>query len=245
MIDEGVLSDPDVSAIFGLHVWPDLDTGKVGYASGGVLASVDKFKVTVRGRQTHAGYPWQGVDPIVAAAHVVTGIQTIVSRENDARQPVVLSVGTIHGGERWNIIPGQVVLEGTVRTHDETARARVREAFHRVVTHTAEAHGATAGIEYEGLSPVLVNDEALCKRMLPALGLAAGRSGVVEVPRTMAGEDFAFYAQKVPAMFFPLGVHDPASGPAAPLHTPGFTIDERALVAGVRAMALLALEYLE
>ena len=244
MIEEGVLRDPDVAAIFGLHIGPDLEAGKIAYRYGGLLASVDHFRLTITGKQSHAAMPWQGTDPIVAAAHVVTAIQTIASRKIDARQPVVVSVGIIRGGEAWNIIPEQVALEGTIRTHDEEVRRQAAKEFARIVHHTAAAHGAKAKIDYEAYGPVTWNDPALGKRMKPSLVRAAGAAGVVEAQPIMAGEDFAHYAQKVPGFFVFLGVRNEAIGAVHALHTPKLMIDEAALPLGVRTMSLFALDFL-
>lgn len=244
MVKEGVLEAPRVSAIFGLHVSTDLETGRLACRSGGFLASVDRFRVTISGKQSHAATPWEGVDPVVAAAHVITAVQTVASRKIDARQPVVVSVGTVRGGQAWNIIPAEVVLEGTVRTHDEQVRRTARQEFARIVAKTAEAHGATAAVEYVAYGPALWNDPALGRRMLPSLVRAAGEGNVIETPPVMVGEDFAHYAQKVPGMFFFLGVRNEKQGAVHPLHTPQMRIDEDALPLGVRAMTLLAVDFL-
>ncbi len=244
MIKEGVLRDPDVSAIFGLHVAPDLPTGQVAYRAGGMLASVDRFRVTVRGKQAHAAMPWLGVDPIVVAAHVITAIQTIPSRKIDARQPVVVSVGLIQGGQVWNIIPEQVVLEGTVRTHDKAVRDQVAQLFRKMVEQTAAAHGAQAEVEFSDYGPPVWNDPELVSRMKPALVSALGAANVVESPPVMVGEDFAQYQQQIPGMFVFLGVRNEAVGAVHSLHTPQFVLDEAALPVGIRTMSQLAIEYL-
>lgn len=244
MVKEGVLRDPAVGAIFGLHVAPDLATGCVAYRAGGMLASVDRFRVSVRGKQAHAAMPWQGVDPIVAAAHVITAIQTIPSRKIDARQPVVVSVGMIQGGQAWNIIPEQVVLEGTVRTHDKAVREQVAQLFRTLVEQTAAAHGAQAEIEFLDYGPAVWNDPELVARMKPALISALGKANVVESPPVMVGEDFAHYQQEIPGMFVFLGVRNEALGAVHPLHTPQFVLDEAALSVGIRTMSQLAIDYL-
>lgn len=244
MMEQGVLERPKVDAIFALHTFPELEAGTLGYTLGGAFASVDRFKVLVRGKQTHAAYPWGGIDPIVAAAHVVTALQTIASRTVDPRNPIVVSVGVIRGGRRWNIIPGEVTLEGTVRTHDRRVRSQARKAFERLVRRTAEAYGATASITYEDLAPVVWNDKTLGRRMLPTLKRTAGAQAVTRILPAMGGEDFGYYALKVPGFYFRLGVGNAKKGHVHPLHTPGFQVDERALPLGVRTMSLLALDYL-
>ena len=245
MIKEGVLERPKPSAIFGLHVATDLKTGQIGYRFGTSYASVDHFRVTITGKQSHAAFPHQGEDPIVAAAHVITAIQTISSRHIDARRPVVVSVGIVQAGTAWNIIPGQAVLEGTVRTHDEKVRRQVTEYFRRTVENTARAHGTTAAIEMDDYGPALWNDAALGKRMLPSLARVAGGSNVVEIEPIMGGEDFGHYARQIPGFFLSLGVRDPSAAATVYPHTPQFVLDEAALPIGVRLLASLAIDYLK
>ena len=245
MVREGVLRSPDVSAIFALHVNSELPTGRIGYRYGAIMAGVDHFRVTVKGKQSHAAMPWQGVDPIVASAHVIAALQTIVSRRVDARQPVVVSVGMIRAGTAWNIIPGEATFEGTVRTHDPEVRKKVAEEFRRIVQQTAIAHGATAEIAYHDYGPPVWNDPELGKRMRPSLVRAVGEANVVEVEPVMGGEDFSHYAQKVPGFYVFLGVRNPAVGAIHGVHTPHFVLDEAALPVGVRTLALMAIDYLK
>lgn len=244
MIKEGVLHNPDVAAIFALHVNPEVAAGKVSYCTGPLLAAVDAFQVTVTGKQSHAAMPWQGVDPIVATAHIITALQTIRSRHTDTRQPVVVSVGTLHAGTAWNIIPAQATFEGTVRTHDPQVRRQVAEWFRRIVENTAAAQGVTAQIHYEDYGPAVWNDPELGRQMRPTLVKAAGPGNALEAEPIMGGEDFAQYAQHIPGFFFFLGVRNPAVGAEYPLHTPRMTIDEAVLPLGVRAMSRLAIDYL-
>jgi amidohydrolase len=244
MVKEGVLKDPDVSAIFGLHVWPFIETGKIGYRLGGAFAAVDRFKVEIRGKQVHAALPWDGIDPVVTSANVISGLQTIASRIVDTREPVVVTVGVINGGQRWNIIPDIVILEGTVRTHSPTVRERAKKAFEQIVMNTAKAQGATAEIIYESMAPVVWNDPDLGKQMLPTLHQAVGKENVVEVKPTMGGEDFAFFCQEVPGFYVVLGVRNESIGAVHVLHSPKFMLDEAALPLGLRAMASLAIDYL-
>jgi amidohydrolase len=208
------------------------------------MAAVDRFRVVVRGKQSHAAMPWQGVDPIVATAYVITAIQTIPVRHIDARQPVVVSVGIVKAGTAWNIIPGEVTLEGTIRTHDAEARRKACEEFRRLVTQTAAAHGTQAEIALSDYGPMVLNDPPLTARIHATLVQAAGQSHVVEVQPMMGGEDFANYQQKVPGVFCFLGVRNPACGAVFGLHTPQMRIDEAALPVGVRTHVLLALNYL-
>ena len=242
MIAEGVLRDPDVSAIFALHINTELETGKIGYRYGALLAAVDRFRVTITGKQSHAAMPWQGTDPIVAAAHVITAIQTIASRKVDARKPVVVSVGIIKAGQAWNIIPEQVTLEGTIRTHDAKVRRQAGEEFHRIVEQTAIAHGTTADIDFGDYGTVVWNDPQLGEQVKPSLGRAAGEGNVIEVEAVMGGEDFAHYAQLVPGFFIFLGVRNESIGAVHAVHTPYLVVDEDALPLGVRALSLMAID---
>jgi amidohydrolase len=246
VLSSGALDDPAPEAVFGLHAFPDVPTGSLGWRSGGMMAAVERVKVTIRGKQAHAAYPWKAVDPVVTAAQVITAAQTVVSRVTDARDSAVVSLGVVHGGQRWNIIPDEVVIEGTIRTLDPEVRRNVIDAFARVVNGTAMAHGATADVEVESLTPVTWNDPELTRRMLPTLARAAGgEDKLVEVRPSMGGEDFAFYAERIPSFFFRLGMAGATGGDEAPaLHTPDFRVDEAALPVGVRAMAMLALDFL-
>lgn len=242
MIAQGVLDNPAVSAIFALHVSPELPAGELGVRPGAIMAAVDRFRLTVRGKQSHAAMPWQGVDPIVASAHIVTALQTIVARHVDARQPVVVSISTIHAGTAWNILPGEARMEGTVRTHDEATRRKVGEWFQQVVSQTAAAHGVTAELEFTNYGPATWNDPALTARMKPTLA-AAARGKLIDVEASMGGEDFAHYARRVPGVYFFLGVAT-AGGAPQRLHNPQLIIDESALPLGVEAMARMAIDYL-
>lgn len=244
MVRENVLKDPEVSAIFALHVAPDLPTGKLGCRAGALLAGADHFRITVKGKQSHGAMPWRGVDPIVAASHIVLAIQTIVSRGIDARQPAVVTVGMIHGGTAWNIIPAEVVLEGTIRTHDEKIRLQVLEQLRRIATNTALAHGATAEVVHTSYGPPTKNDPELVRLMKPTLDRVAGASNVIEIEPFMGSEDFAEYAQRKPGCFIFLGVRNEAIGAVHNLHTPYTKIDEAALPLGTRLLAMLAIDYL-
>ncbi len=244
MVEEGVLENPKVSAIFGQHIGPSLPCGIIAYRAGGTMAAVDRFKITVTGAQSHGATPWKGVDPIVTSSHIITALQTIASRKIDARLPVVVSVGIIKGGTAWNIIPEEVTLEGTVRTHDQKVRRKVAEELKRIVTQTATAHGATAKVEYKDYGLVLYNNPQLTRRMIPTLQRSAGKGKLFESPPLMVGEDFAWYAAKVPGLYVFLGVQSQTGGPLHDLHTPKMMLNESALPVGVRTLSLLALDYL-
>jgi amidohydrolase len=247
MVREGVLDAPKVDAIFGLHVFP-YPVGTLHTRPGGLMASSDTLRITVRGRQTHGALPWEGVDPVVTASQIVLALQTVASRQVDlTRSPVVVSVGSIQGGIRSNIIPDAVALEGTIRTFDPTIRRDVHARVRRIAQSVAASAGAEAQVEITDGAPVTVNDAGLVARMRPSLVRVAGDDKVDTSARvTTTAEDFAYYAEKVPAMFFFLGVTPEGADPAtvAPNHSPRFFADEGALVTGVRALSSLALDYL-
>jgi len=248
MIDEGALANPKPQAIFGLHVTSRLPLGVIGYRPGPTMASADNLSITVHGRQTHGAMPWLGVDPIVTAAQVVLGLQTVVSRQVDlTREPAVVTIGTIRGGVRENIIPESVEMRGTIRTFDE----EMRDDIHERVTYLAEAisRGSRAGctVCIRKNYPVTVNHPRLTEAMLPTLRRTAGAERVVLVPKITGSEDFSFFQQLVPGLFFFVGVTPPGTDPAtaAPNHSPRFQVDERSLLLGVRALAQLACDFLE
>lgn len=247
MVAEGVLENPATDAIFGLHVTQGFSVGEIGIRSGGVMASSDYFDIVIKGRQTHAAMPWGGVDPIVAAAHVVTSLQTVVSRQSEiTRAPAVVTVATINGGIRSNIIPDDVTMTGTIRTLDPEMREAIHERVRFVAEQTAIAHGAKAEVSIRKGAPVTYNDPELTRRMRGSLERVVGKEGVLESPQTTGAEDFAFFANEIPAMFFFLGVRPPdiPREEAIPNHSPFFFSDEAALTDGVRAMASVAVDFL-
>lgn len=247
MIREGVLEDPRPAAIFGLHVWPG-PVGTVSYRSGPLMAASDWLHIVVRGRQTHGALPWGGVDPVVVASQIVLGLQTVVSRQVDLTHvPAIVTIGMIHGGNRGNIIPDSVVMQGTIRTFDEAMRADIKERVRRTAESIAGAAGATAVVDFgTGNNPVTYNDPALTERMVPTLERVLGRDNVRIGQLSTPAEDFSLYGQVIPGMFFFLGIvpegQDPDTAPRN--HSPLFFADEGALPVGVRAMANLALDYL-
>ncbi len=244
MIEEGVLEDPPVDAIFAMHVNVDLPTGKIGYREGGLMAAVDRFRLSIVGKQSHAAMPWAGIDPIVASAHVITAVQTIASRTIDARQPIVVSFGRISAGEAWNIIPERVEMEGTIRTHDPEVRKVAKESFRRIVEQVAAGLGARAELELYDYGPVVWNNPALLTFLKPALTYAVGAENLVEIAPVMGGEDFAHYAQRVPGLYVYLGAGNKEIGAVFPVHTPFFRIDEAALPVGVKTHCMVALYFL-
>jgi amidohydrolase len=250
MIKEGALANPKPGAIFGLHVMSAIQTGVIGYRAGGLMASADDFRIVVRGRQTHGALPWNGVDPIVVASQVVGALQTIVSRQVDlTKGAAIVTVGRIEGGTRFNIIPDEVVMRGTIRTLDPETREQVRAAVKRTAESTAAASGATATVEIGGIVqyPVTYNDAALTERMRPTLERIAGPGKAQVIPPTTTAEDFSEYQKLVPGLFVHLGVRRPGASidDYAPNHSPRFRVDEDGLELGVRTLAHLALDWLQ
>ncbi len=248
MIKEGVMSNPKVDAVFGLHIGSSMEVGKLGYRPGPTMAAADILRITVKGRQTHGAAPWAGVDPIVVSAQIVLGLQTIVSRQiKITKEPAVLSIGSIDGGNRFNIIPEKVEMVGTIRTFDEGMRADIHERVRKTATNIAAAAGATAEVEIETPYSVMVNDPDLTQSMLPTLQRVAGEGNVILRDKTTGYEDFAFFAQKAPGLFVFLGGSAPGTdlSKIAYNHSPRFQIDEAALILGVRTLTHLTLDYLD
>jgi amidohydrolase len=245
MLDEGAFTNPRVDAVFGLHVFP-MEVGHVEYRSGGLMASSDNFYITVKGRQTHGALPWNGVDPIVAASQIVLGIQTLTSRQTDLTlTPAVVTVGMMRGGIRTNIVPDSVEMAGTIRTFDENVRAQLHERLTRTAESIAAASGATATVHIQKMTPVTYNNPPLTDRMIPTLERVLGKDRVKVGQPTTTAEDFAFYQQAVPGLFFFIGgTPKERVGQAAPNHSPRFFVDEGVLVPGMRAMANLAIDFL-
>ncbi|MEX2468180.1 MAG: amidohydrolase [Pseudohongiellaceae bacterium] len=247
MVDEGVLLDPDVEAIFGLHITQSWAVGEVGFRPLGMMASAERFDVNVRGSQTHAARPWAGVDPIVVSSQIVMGLQTIISRQTDITQaPAVITVGTFHGGVRNNIIPDDTTLTGTIRTFDPDMRENIHERMRRTINGIARSAGASAELViYPGV-PVTFNDAELTEHMRPTLERLYGSASVNESPLITGAEDFSFYQEEVPGFFFFIGGRplDVPASEAIPNHSPRFYVDEDALLPGVRAMSTLAVDYL-
>jgi len=248
MLAEGLFDIVKPEAVFGLHVISTMHSGYIGYRPGPFMAGSDFFRIVVTGKQTHGAQPWNGVDPIVVASQIVTGLQTIVSRQLDITDvPSIVTVGAIKGGVRYNIIPDSVEMLGTFRTFRPAVREEVIERIRRTVENIAAASGATAEFTLgDAPNPATINDEKLTRRMVPVLErVAPGK--VRELSLQTVSEDFAFYEQRVPGLFFWVGVTatdtDLATAPAN--HSPRFTVDEGGLVTGLRAMLSVALDYLE
>ena len=249
MLAQGIFDDFKPEAVFGLHVFSTVQAGQIGVRGGPLMAASDRFSIKVIGRQTHGSRPWGGVDPIVAAAELIGSAQTIVSRRTDvAKLPAVVTFGAIKGGIRYNIIPDDVEMVGTIRTFDAGMREKIFADLHNVSEHVAAAHGARAEVklpEGEG-NPATINDPALTAKMLPSLQAVVGAQNVYEPPLQMGSEDFSLFGQKAPAMFFFVGSTakgiDPATAPSN--HSPEFSLDESALDVGLRALLQVSLDYL-
>ena len=247
MVEQGVLDNPRPVAIFGLHVTHRLPCGVIGYRPGPTMASSDRLKITVHGRQTHGAAPWMGVDPIVTAAQVVLGLQTVVSRQIDiTREPAVVTIGTIKGGVRENIIPDSVEMRGTIRSFDEAMRDEIHERVTYLAEHISRGSRAGCTVCITKNYPVTVNDPELTAAMAPTLRRVAGDARLRLINKVSGSEDFSFFQKVVPGMFFFLGVTPEGTDPAksASNHSPRFFIDEKALVTGVRALAHLSCDRL-
>ena len=247
MVKQGVLENPKVDAIFGLHVGSRVHAGQIGYKPGGAMAAVDTLYITVRGRQTHGAYPWLGVDPIVVASQIILGLQTIPSRQMESTlAPTIVTIGMIRGGVRNNIIPDEVEMVGTLRSLDLNMRDQLHERVKRTAEQIAASAGAKAEVRITRGYPITYNDPALTERMLPTLRRVAGEKNVLLAPATLGAEDFSFYQEKVPGLFFWLGTRPPhvSEHEAAANHSPRFYVDESGLLLGVRALASCACDYL-
>ncbi len=243
MLEEGAFDALKPDAIFGLHSWP-LEVGIVGWAEGPTMASVDHFVFKIRGKQSHGAYPHLGRDPIVRAAQAVEAFQTIRSRNLSPFEPSVVTVGIVRGGERFNIIPEEVHLEGTVRTFSPETRETVKRRMEEILDGVTRAGGGSYEIvQYRNNAPATINDPELSRRVRPAMVRAAGESRVIDTDPTMGGEDFAYFANEVPGFYFRLGVVAPGTVSGG-LHTPDFRADDSALEVGIRTMASIVVDFL-
>jgi amidohydrolase len=243
MLAEGIFADLRPDAVFGLHVWP-IPAGVIAVREGGTMASSDSFTIKVQGQQTHGAAPWAGIDPIVVASQIVMGLQTIPSRQlNATTTPSIVTVGAINGGLRSNIIPDSVEMIGTLRTFDAATRVQIHERVTRTAKMIAASAGATAEVDIRLGYPVTANDPELTRAMQPTLQRVAGEN-LIESPLITGAEDFSYYANEVPGMFFFLGIAADDPDMVYPNHSPYFYADERALPVGVQAMTALALDFL-
>ena len=243
MLMEGAFTNPKPDVVFGLHVFP-FPVGTVATRPEGLMASSDRYQITINGKQTHGAVPWAGVDPIVTASQVVLGLQTIISRQLDATlTPSIVTVGRIEGGVRNNIIPESVELEGTIRTFDAATRTDIHKRIRRTATNIAEAAGATADVVIDQGYGVTRNDPDLLRQMSSTLETVAG-DGFIEATQTTTAEDFSYFANEVPGLFLFLGVASDDPTLVHPNHSPLFYADERALPVGVKALTSLTLDYM-
>ncbi|KNY08910.1 N-acyl-L-amino acid amidohydrolase [Achromobacter piechaudii] len=247
MVQEGVLDNPKVDAIFGLHVSSAYPAGWLSWRSGPAMAAADQFWIDVTGKQTHGARPWSGIDPIVVSSQIILGLQTIASRQiNSMLEPAVITVGAIHGGNRMNIVPDSVAMTGTIRTYDEGMKKDIHQRITRTADMIAQSAGAKADVRVVELYNATVNNPALTEKMGSTLRRVAGEGNYGLQPKSTASEDFSFYQEKVPGMFFYLGVTPKGTDvdKAAPNHSPRFYVDESGLINGVRALSNLTVDYM-
>ncbi|MBG6187780.1 amidohydrolase [Flavobacterium sp. CAN_S2] len=248
MVKEGVLENPKVDVIFGLHISADTEVGKINYRPKGAMASSDWFKIKIKGKQSHGASPWQSVDPIVTASQIIMGLQTIVSRNVDLTESAaVVSVGKITSGVRSNIIPEELEMAGTIRTLDKKVQEMIHNRVKQITTNIAESAGATAEINITKQTLITYNDPTLTEKMVPTLEAVAGKSNVILTPAATGAEDFSYYQDKIPGLFFFLGGMPKGKNPleTASHHTPDFYIDEGGFVLGMKAMSDLTIDYME
>ncbi len=250
MIEEGVLNNPTVDVIFGLHISADTDVGKIRYKEGGTMAAVDPFKIVIKGKQAHGAYPWLSVDPITTAAQIIMSLQTIVSREIKLiDEAAVVTIGSIHGGNRSNIIPSEVELVGTIRTLNKAAREHMYEAVPRKVKGIADSMRAevevTLPLDYN--YPITYNDPELTEKMVPTLIRSAGRENVIYSKPVTGAEDFSFFQEKIPGLYMWIGGKplDVSEVDAPAHHTPEFYVDDSGMKTGVKLLTDLTLDYMK
>ena len=247
MVKEGVLLNPNVDAIFGLHIWSQITAGKVYVRPKGIMAAVNEFRIDIEGVQTHGSTPWTGIDPIVTASQMINSIQTIVSRNMPLTEAAaVVTIGSIHGGVRSNIIPESLYMLGTIRTLDENMKKIVLKRLEEIVKNVAEANNAKAKVTYLVSYPITYNDPDLYNQMLPTLKRINGDENVGTMNAITGAEDFSFFQEKVPGMYYFIGGAKKGTDPqkAAPHHTPDFYVDDTAMITGLKSMSSLALDYL-
>ena len=248
MVKEGVLENPKVDVVFGLHEKADLEVGKIACKSGPIMAGVNDFKITVNGKGSHGSTPWTSVDPIVVSAQIINSLQTIVSRNiNLIENPAVVTIGSLHAGNRSNIIPEKAEMVGTVRIFNDSDETLIRKRIHEIAENIAESAGAQATVEipYSSRYPVTFNNEKLTASIIPTLENVVGKDNLVEIKAITGAEDFSFYAQKVPGFYFFIGGLPKGKVPesAAPHHTPDFYIDESGFITGIKAFTNLVFDY--
>ena len=248
MVKQGVMDNPKIDAVFGIHINSATEIGQIKYKSGAEMAASDWFEIKVKGRQSHGAYPWQGIDPIAVSTQIYTGLQMIVARQSELpKAPVIITVGRMTAGIRENIIPEEAVMAGTIRTLDTAMQDEVHEKIRRTATKIAESMGATAEVKIDRKTPVTYNDPQLVKKMLPSLEKAVGKGNVIDAEWVTGAEDFAFYGQKAPSFFFFVGGMpkggDPKTVPSH--HTPDFFIDDSRLDVGVKAFCNIVFDFVK
>ena len=247
MIREGALEGPAPEAIFALHVGQSLAVGQAALRPGPMMAAAQSMRIRIQGSQTHGASPWSGVDPIAVGAQIVSALQTIVSRNVDISElPTVVTVGTFHSGTRYNIVPAEALLTGTIRTFDPEIKAQVNDLIRQIATGVGAAMGASVEVEIDPGVPVTANDEVLTEFAVPVLRRVFSDNGLLESPLITGAEDFSYFQREIPGVYYFIGVRSPdvSEADAIPNHSPFFTVDETALVPGVRSLASLAVEYL-
>ena len=247
MVKEGVLENPKVDAIFGLHIWSQISAGQVHVRPEGIMAAVDEFRIDIEGVQTHGSTPWTGIDPIVTASQMINSLQTIVSRNLPlTKAAAVVTIGSIHGGVRSNIIPENLYMLGTIRTLDPNMRKVVLKRLEEIVYNISKVNNAKSKITYLVSYPITYNDTDLYNKMLPTLERVNGKNNVNFMDAITGAEDFSFFQEKVPGMYFFIGGAKKGTDPklAAPHHTPDFYVDDSAMITGLKSMSFLALDYL-
>lgn len=248
MVKEGVLKNPDVDVIFGLHIWSTMEAGKIGYKPEGTMAAANSYQIKVKGKQTHGSRPWAGIDPIVTSAMIINGLQTTVSRQAELTQdPAVVTVGAIHGGVRNNIIPEEVEMIGTIRTFDDGMREKIFKDIERTATMIASSQGAIAEVTINKGYPVTYNDPELTELMVPTLEFTAGKENVILSKAITGAEDFSFYQKEIPGLFFFLGGMPKGmdANEAYPHHTPDFFVTDDSMILGIRTFCNLVIDYPE
>ena len=246
MVKEGVMDNPKIDAVFGIHINAQTEIGQIKYKSGAEMAASDWFSIKVKGKQTHGAYPWLGIDPIAVATQIYTGLQMIVARESELpKAPVIITVGKINGGVRENIIPEELTMAGTIRTLDSAMQNEVHQKIRLTATKIAESMGATAEVTIDRKTPVTYNTPELVKKMLSSLQKAAGQGNVMETEWVTGAEDFAFYGSKAPAFFFFVGGMPKGKDvkTTAAHHTPDFFIDDSRLDVGVKAFCNIVFDF--
>ena len=248
MVKEGVLKNPDVDAVFGLHINSATPVGTIKYKTKGIMAAADEYKIVVGGKQSHGSTPWNSIDPIMISSQIINGIQTLISRDSElTKEGAVVSVGAIHSGIRSNIIPESAEMIGTIRTLDADMQKVIHQRMYDMIPKIAEAYGGTATVTIRKTAALTYNDEVLTNLMVPTLERAVGKSNVSVMKAITGAEDFSYFQQQVPGLYFFLGGMDPKIMPqdAPSHHTPDFVVQDEGMIHGVKVMVGLALDYLE